>query len=224
MSTPALTLALAIVLAIVPLQSDGRTPRPAPTPVYTYDVLVSAGHEGRPQSCKYFPRRKCNMGALGELAWTPVVADEVARILRSHGYRVAREPADFAGLFHVRVAVFIHFDGITPICTSGASIGYHTPASRPAADLWRAEYSRYIPFRFKPDNFTRNLSDYYGFRQVRAQDAALVLELGEISCPAQRAWLAPRLRWEGQFIAHFISQVAGLAPIPEPSSVVDPRQ
>jgi len=172
-----------------------------------YDVLVSAGHEGRPRSCARFPTHHCNLGTPGERAWTPVVADEVARRLRVMGYSVAREPADFNGTYDVDAAVFVHFDGIARHCTSGASIGYHTAKSRRAARLWRAMYAKVFPFAFRRDNFTKNLSKYYGFRQVRAKDAALVLELGELTCPAQRAWLAPRLRWVGDYIAKFLNEV-----------------
>ena len=175
--------------------------------VLHYDVLISAGHEGRPESCARFPQHHCNLGTPGERAWNPIVADEAARKLREMGYSVAREPADFEGEYDVKAAIFIHFDGIAKPCTSGASIGYHTDASKPAAELWRKMYGAVFPFRFMPDDFTKNLSDYYGFRQVQAKDGALVLELGELTCPEQREWLEPRLRWEGDFIARFVNEL-----------------
>jgi hypothetical protein len=171
-----------------------------------YDVLISAGHEGRPASCAHY-KHACNLGTEGERQFNPIVADVATAVLRGRGFTVAREPADFPGKYDVRAAIFIHFDGIDKPCTSGASIGYHTPASKPAAELWRKEYGAVIPFRFMPDNFTRNLSNYYGFRQVHAQDGALVLELGELTCPSQRAWLTPRLQWEGEFIADFVTKL-----------------
>ncbi len=158
----------------------------SPTPFHA-DVLIGAGHEGRPASCKRFPTHKCNMGTAGEKELTPKVADEVTRILRSHGVSVIRVPADFDGQYGVKDAVFIHFDGTSSPCTSGASIGYHAQSARAAADSWRSLYQRYWPFLFQPDNFTDNLRDYYAFRQVHASDAALVLELGELTCPAQSA-------------------------------------
>ncbi len=172
-----------------------------------YDVLISAGHEGRPESCARFPKRHCNLGTSGERSLTPAVADEATRKLRALGYSVAREPADFDGTYDVKAAIFIHFDGTDRPCTSAASIGYHTGASKPAADLWRKTYGRIFPFGFMADNFTNNLRDYYGFRQVHAQDAGLVLELGELTCPAQRAWLVPHLQLEGDTIANFVDQV-----------------
>lgn len=174
-----------------------------------YDVLISAGHEGRPGSCVRYPRRACNLGAAGERDWTPVVADEAARALRAAGYSVAREPADFNGTFDVKTAIFVHFDGSTAACSSGASIGYPNRNSEAAAQLWRRDYGSVFPFHFQPDNFTDSLHEYYGFRQVRAERGALVLELGEVTCPAQRSWLSARLHWEGDFIARFIRQLVG---------------
>ena len=189
-----------------------------------FDVLISAGHEGRPASCPHFPQHKCNLGAAGERAWTPIVADAAARVLREHGLTVARLPADFEGSYRVKDAVFIHFDGSAPPCGSGASIGYHHDTDAAAAEAWRRLYSRYFPFRFQPDNFTTSLHDYYGFRQVDATDGSLVLELGEITCPPQRAWLAPRLQWEGELIAYFLSRLAGKGNVPDPgpSPAVEP--
>lgn len=181
-----------------------------------YDVLISAGHEGRPASCALFPQHHCNLGAAGERAWTPVVADAAAAILRSHGVRVARLPADFAGRYDVDAAVFIHFDGSDPPCGSRASIGYPNKSDAPAAHAWRALYRQYWPYGFEPDNFTASLRQYYAFKQVDARDAALVLELGEITCPAQYAWLAPRLHWEGALLAYYLSALIGKGNVPKP--------
>lgn len=182
------------------------------------DVLISAGHEGRPASCARYPKRACNLGANGERAWTPAVADEATRVLRAHGVTVAREPADFDGEYAVDAAIFIHFDGSETPCASGASIGYHERRFRSAADRWRELYSKYFTFGFQPDDFTKGLRDYYGFRQVDARDAALVLELGELTCARQHAWLAPRLQFEGGLIAYFVSRLIGKGDVPLPSA------
>ena len=181
-----------------------------------FDVLISAGHEGRPASCARFPGRRCNLGAAGERAWTPLVADAATLILRRHGVTVARLPADFGGRYAVAAAVFIHFDGSTRACASGASIGFHRVQDRPAAAAWHALYGEYFPFDFQPDNFTVGLRDYYAFESVTARDASLVLELGELTCPAQRAWLAPRLQWAGALLAYFLSKRIGKGDVPNP--------
>ncbi len=136
--------------------------------------------------------------------------------------RVVRLPADFAGRYRVDAAVFIHFDGSIPACGSRASIGYAqthdaaSAASRSAAAAWRGLYGRYWPFGFQPDNFTQGLREYYAFSQVAAKDGSLVLELGEITCPAQRGWLAPRLQREGALLAYFLSRRIGKGNVPEP--------
>ncbi len=193
------------------------TPSPPPELVTGYDVLISAGHEGRPQSCARFPTHHCNLGASGERQWTPIVADAATRILRSHGIKVVRLPADYARSYAVRAAVFVHFDGAVPACSSAASIGYPSATDRAAAQSWKRLYGRYFPFGFRPDNFTGGLRQYYAYRQTRASQGAFVLELGEITCPRQRAWLAPRLRWDGALLAYWISRLIdkGHVPIPQ---------
>lgn len=117
---------------------------------------------------------------------------------------MAREPADFAGTFAVRAAVFVHFDGTSPPCSSRASVGYHAASSKAAAQRWKQAYGAIFPFGFMPDNFTKNLSDYYAFHQVRAARGALVIEFGEITCPKQKAWLSPRLQLLGKTLARFL--------------------
>jgi hypothetical protein len=188
-----------------------------------FDVLVSAGHEGRPASCPRFPQHACNLGAAGERAWTPIVADAATKTLRAHGVSVARLPADFDGTYDVSAAVFIHFDGSTHPCSSGASIGYHRARDAAVARTWHYLYATYFPFHFEPDNFTLSLRNYYAFRQVDASKGALVLELGEITCPAQRAWLDPRLQWEGALIAHFLSVLIGKGNVPDPGAYRGPE-
>ncbi len=182
----------------------------------TSDVAISAGHEGRPASCARFPQHHCNLGASGERAWTPIVADAATQILRAHGVTVARLPADFSGNYRVRAAVFIHFDGSSPPCRSSASIGYGHASDAAAAAAWRALYGAYWPYGFQPNNFTKGLRSYYAFQQVDARDGSLVLELGEITCLAQHAWLAHRLHWAGALVAHFLSELIGKGDVPDP--------
>jgi hypothetical protein len=43
-----------------------------------------------------------------------------------------------------------------------------------------------------------------------------VIELGEITYPAQQAWLAVRLHWLGAVLAHFISALIGKGNVPSP--------
>jgi hypothetical protein len=172
------------------------------------DVLVQAGHEGRPASCALFPARACNLGAGAagerEIEWTVVVADEATRVLREHGYRVLRRSADYVGRDSARAAVFLHFDGAKE-CASGASVGFPDTTSRAFVDAWETRYRAWFPFRFVGENFTENEHKYYGFRLVDAPEKMLV-EFGELTCPAQRAWMKPRLREMGERLAAFLME------------------
>lgn len=173
------------------------------------DVVVQAGHEGRPQSCAPLHVKACNLGtglgAQRERDWTPIVGDAAAAALRSNGFVVKRRPADYAGSDGARAAVFLHFDGSMPACRSGASVGFPTPADAAFARRWEDRYRPWFPYRFAGENITRNEADYYGFRKVDAPGRRLLIEFGEMTCPAQERWMAPRLHALGVQVARFIS-------------------
>ncbi|HTW85813.1 MAG TPA: hypothetical protein VMD91_17210 [Candidatus Sulfotelmatobacter sp.] len=173
----------------------------------TGDVLIQAGHQGRPASCAPNHVVHCYLGAAGggfrERDWTPVVADEATRRLRADGYRVLRRPADYPEHDTARIALFLHFDGSAPACASGASVGFPPTTSRAFVAAWERFYRPLFPFRFVGENFTGHESGYYGFRKVDAPQK-LLIEFGELSCPAQRAWMYPRLRWLGDQVAAFV--------------------
>ncbi len=182
----------------------------------TGDVLIQAGHEGRPGACLAlgFAAARCHRTGAAfappgrpaerEIRWTPVVADEATVVLRRHGVRVLRRPADYRGRDSARVAVFIHFDGASPACTSGASVGYPSTTSPAFVAAWKSAYrGMHPPIGFMRDNFTANEHEYYGFHDVDAPQKMLV-ELGELSCPAQEAWMKPRLRAMGDTLAAFL--------------------
>ena len=181
------------------------------------DILIQAGHQGRPESCAVLHVKACNLGTSGggalERQWTPIVADEAARVLRDAGYTVLRRPADYAGHDEARAAVFLHFDGSATPCGSGASVGFPAATSRAFVDAWEQQYRAFFPYRFVGENFTRNESEYYGFRKVDAPEK-LLIEFGEMTCPAQLAWMRPRLRQLGDRLATFLMQQVPLQQAP----------
>lgn len=173
------------------------------------DVVVQAGHQGRPGSCAPLHVKHCNLGAsngtLLERDWTPVVADAAAAALRGAGFRVLRRPADWAQHDTARAAVFLHFDGSPQPCTSGASVGYPKTTEASFVHDWEHRYRAIFPFHFVGENISENESEYYGFRKVSAPGKAMLIEFGEMTCPAQAAWLAPRLHELGIDLARFLS-------------------
>ena len=162
-------------------------------------VFIQEGHVGRLTG---------NIGSvhrgIKELDWNHLVGVEVERILEKNGIDVARSGARIP-VTNATIAVALHFDGSEKPCSTGASIGHDgSPASSSIARRWKQEYSSFFPFKWHRDNFTENLSDYYGFSRVSASRGFLVLELGEITCDKQMDWLKPRLNQVASKIAHFI--------------------
>jgi hypothetical protein len=171
------------------------------------DVVVQAGHEGRPASCAPNHVRACNIGASSpagrEIVWTPIVADAMTAALRKDGLRVARRPADYPQHDTARIAIFIHFDGAVPACASGTSVGFPPTTSRKFVAAWEHAYRAFFPFHDAGENISSNEEQYYGFHKVDAPQKMLI-EYGELTCPAQAAWLKPRLHALGEFTARFI--------------------
>lgn len=152
-------------------------------------VLLQAGHEGRTTG---------NIGSVNgkykEVDWNILVTKEIEKELKKHDIDVVRVGAKIP-ITNARLAISIHFDGANKPCSTGASIGYdedHIHAKK-VAQRWKSIYEEYFPFKWHRDNFTKNLSDYYGFSRVNSEKGFLVLELGEITCNKQVAWLEPRL-------------------------------
>ncbi len=179
-----------------------------PAAAAVVDVVVQAGHDGRPASCVALHVRACNLGTgYGvqlERRWTPVVADAATAALRAAGFRVARRPADYTTHDTARAAVFFHFDGSLQRCAGGASVGFPRSTDPAFVHDWERRYRALFPFRFAGENITRNEAQYYGYRNVSAAGKTMLIEFGEMTCPAQEAWLAPRLRALGRFVADFI--------------------
>lgn len=162
-------------------------------------VLIQAGHVGRTTG---------NIGSihngLVESKWNERVAIRVEDILTKKGIMVDRVGAKIPKTNAI-IAVAIHFDGSKTACLTGASIGHDgSKGSQLLAQNWRKEYEKFFPFKWHSDNFTKNLSHYYGFSKVTTSKGFLVLELGEITCKKQTDWLEPRLGEVAAKIAYFI--------------------
>ncbi len=163
-------------------------------------VLIQAGHEGR-----IIGNTGSINGKYKEVDWNVLVAKEIEKELKKNGIDVVRVGANIP-IANARIAVAIHFDGSTKPCSTGASIGYdpyHSRAKRTAL-RWKKIYKNYFPFKWHKENFTKNLSEYYGFNRVNTEKGFLVLELGEITCNEQIKWLEPRLDLIAIKIADFI--------------------
>lgn len=184
------------------------------------DFLIQAGHQGLKRN--QGTGSTASYGTAGlpgpdddEFKLTPIVADEAARLLKAAGYTVVRENAYFDKKYSVKVAVSLHFDGAGTACASGTSVGYPAgvPAgsNKPTAELWKAAYLPYFPFKKMPDNFTAALRGYYGYAYTSTSVAEFLIEFGELTCPEQNAWLLTQVHnnWLAQVVAHVLDKAVG---------------
>jgi hypothetical protein len=82
-------------------------------------------------------------------------------------------------------------------------VGFPATTSHAFVAAWEHTYRAKFPFHFVGENISSNEERYYGFRKVDAPQKMLI-EYGELTCPAQAAWLAPRLRELGVLTARFV--------------------
>ena len=169
--------------------------------VISTTVLIQEGHVGR---------TKGNIGSihngLVESEWNHRVGKKVEELLEKEGITVHRVGAKIP-VANAEIAIAIHFDGSVNQCATGASIGYNdSPNAKLMAKHWREQYGSFFPFKWHKDNFTKNLSHYYGFSNVGTSKGFLVLELGELTCKEQTDWLEPRLDKVAAKIANFIKK------------------
>jgi hypothetical protein len=165
-------------------------------------VIIQAGHQGRTSG-----NTGAENGNEREVVWNILVANEVAKQLKTWGIESLRVPADTKFL-KAKIAVAIHFDSAKRTCRSGASIGYPNSNSLSLANRWKSLYNSYFPFGWHEDNFTPNLKYYYAYHWIKA-DKFVVLELGELTCDKQLKWLKPRLKHIAHLIAYAIATELG---------------
>ena len=109
-----------------------------------------------------------------------------------------------------RVFVALHQDGAASSAAYGASVGYRESSSvwskvrgwlggdtanqsHDLAQKWKALYSLAgWPSGFRPDNYTKALRGYYGFRKVRAE-AKVLLEHGFATNRMDCDWMWDRI-------------------------------
>jgi len=171
----------------------------------TIPVVIQAGHEGRVSG-----KTGTYYKGISETKWNIYVANLVAKQLTLWGIKNKRVPAKLP-FVKAKIAVAIHFDGAKRVCSSGASVGYKNSQSKSLATRWKRLYSKYYPFSWQKDNFTKNLSNYYGYYHIDAEKF-LVVELGEITCKKQVKWLKPRLKKIAKMLAFTIAKELGYSP------------
>lgn len=149
-------------------------------------VCIQMGH---------VPRTKGATGTVREQEFAKALAPLIAARLRERGHAVDVIGADDA-VPAADVFVALHLDGSTNAERHGASVGY-PPSDESSARLakaWKAAHQLVAGYSwgFLPDNYTANLSGYYGFRRSSA-DHEFLAEHGHATNADEQAWLFDNL-------------------------------
>ncbi len=167
-----------------------------------YDIVLQPGH---------YLRTSGATGASGaktsEQSMASQIVGRMARLLRDRGRTIVVLPADdFRRPLKTKVFLTVHFDGADPACSSNSSLGYGDDAHEFASHAFGFALASALgkqPKDFMNDNFTKNLREYYAFKHMNADRFEGIIEVGELSCPAQEEVLIDR--------AHLVAENLALA-------------
>lgn len=147
-----------------------------------YHIVVQMGHVARTRGAT---------GTNGEQIFARNVAAHLAARLRDwYGHKVTVIGADQT-IPKSDFFVAIHADGSTSSTARGASVGYRNADGQRFGAAWKKAYAALGWERFRGDNYTAGLRDYYGTRRAVAAGTkwAIIAEAGFLTNPHERAML-----------------------------------
>lgn len=156
-----------------------------------YDVIIQPGHYLRPKGAtggqgKHVLEREVAAWIVGGLA-----AD-----LKNRGLKVAVIPADgFNKPLKGKIFLSLHTDASTFPCSLGPSIGYDSVGDALGMHGIAAALAITMevdPVKFMRDNYTKNLKGYYAFGSMNVELFEGVLEMAELTCPAEEERILSR--------------------------------
>ena len=150
-------------------------------------VLVQAGHVAPRE-----PGFESGTGTTREQEFTHKVATQLVKMLDDDArFDGIYCPGDIPNGIKVDAFVSEHGDGSASRTASGFCFGYPDYAvNRKLAGFISEEYIK-LPGHppKKTDNYTRNLSGYYGFGRVNTTGPEVLVESGFLTNPTEQAWL-----------------------------------
>lgn len=158
-----------------------------------YDLIVQIGH---------FPRKSGVTGGQGKYVSEQQVAAlvGVSLIQKLSQLKVNNAPIkallvgadDFNSGLNSKIFLALHTDSTNGKCLVGPSVGYQKIAD--ASGMHGIALALAITLgqdaeKFMKDNYTSGLSGYYAYSKINSEFFKGVLEMSELTCPAQEAKL-----------------------------------
>jgi N-acetylmuramoyl-L-alanine amidase len=154
-------------------------------------VLIQTGHVAPRE-----PGFEDATGATGEQEVVKVIAAQLVTVLAADSRFAARVipgkvPADVrSGGFEVDAFISLHCDGSKDKSKRGWGIGYPSGAvNKKLSDLVGVEIAKIHPSARMRDNYTSDMSGYYGYSRVPTPGPEILVEHGFVSNAAERKWL-----------------------------------
>jgi N-acetylmuramoyl-L-alanine amidase len=150
-----------------------------------YDVILQAGHYGRPPA----PGKVGTQGkAVSEQQLAAYLVRRIEQDLSAkYKLKVLILSADeYSPGLKAKLFLAIHADGSEKPCATGPSLSYQKNNSTLAMHAIGWALSQALGYRydqFRKDGFTANAAHYYMFSQVDAPLMKGLLEVGELTCP-----------------------------------------
>ena len=145
-------------------------------------LVVQRGH---------VPRTTGATGTAGEQATVTAIAAEIQRLKPADwSLRVINADEPYNS-YRGDAFIALHCDGGAP-GSRGASVGYKTAEGNALAQRWKAAYAAQgFPGGWRNDNYTTNLSGYYGFSRCLdvGNRACIVVEHGFLTNSQDKAWI-----------------------------------
>lgn len=174
-------------------------------------MIVQAGHVAPRE-----PGFESATGTRGEQEFTLALRHELVELLRAdHRFEPVPLPGRIPKGIRADAAIFLHGDGSGDETRRGFCFGYPMHgANLRLAGLIGAELVKIPghPPRGR-DNYTRDLSGYYGFRRVDTTGPEVLVEHGFLTSPIDRSWMLGNLSRIA--IAHYraLCSYFGVRPI-----------
>lgn len=150
-----------------------------------YDVIVHMGHVGRKSGFT---------GTTGEQAFNQTLGD----LIKDKAKRVLNLKLKLMGADNwytpepnkAKIFIALHADGSTNQTAKGFSVGYPPASDNAYSELFVENYSELVTFPQRPDNYTKNMSHYYAWRNDHiVADYYMLIEHGFLTNVGEREWL-----------------------------------
>lgn len=154
-------------------------------------ILIQLGHVAPRE-----PGFEDGTGAAGEQEVVKKIGAELEKVCKADSRFAVRVipgkvPADVrSGAYAVDAFISLHCDGSADKTRRGWGIGYPSgKVNKQLADAVGAEIAKIHPAARIKDNYTTNMSGYYGYGRVPTPGPEILVEHGFVSSPAEKAWM-----------------------------------